>query len=200
MKKVCVVGSNLYELADTMMKVCAESGKNYKVVVPDKFSLLCELLYFSATNKSCTFDTQVVSVSSLVYMVLDELGIKVDTLSSSQQALVTKRAIQNCKDKLCFIKQNNSSAFYSEMSKTISQLKSSNVDLSKIDFESGKINDFKIIFEEYQKLCVGKTDNNDLLCLLQQNIKNSKVFELYTYNAEGKKVVPLRTQYKGDIF
>ncbi len=177
MKKVCVVGSNLYELADTMMKVCAESGKNYKVVVPDKFSMLCELLYFSATNKSCTFDTQVVSVSSLAYMVLDELGIKVDTLSSSQQALVTKRAIQNCKDKLCFIKQNNSSAFYSEMSKTISQLKSSNVDLSKIDFESGKINDFKIIFEEYQKLCVGKTDNNDLLCLLKQNIKNSKVYE-----------------------
>lgn len=177
MRKVCFVGSNLYELAQSMMKVCKQSGRQYKVVVPDKFSMLCELMYFSSTNTSCTFDTQVVSVSSLAYKVLDELGISIEVLSSQQQALLVKKAIQNCGDKLGYIKKVNSSGFYTEMSKTISQLKSSNVDLSKLQFEDGKINDFKMIFEEYQKLCVGKTDNNDLIDLLQKNLKNSTIFE-----------------------
>lgn len=48
-------------------------------------------------------------------------------------------------------------------------------------------------FEDVEKMCF-LNDKRVMVVL-----KNSKVFELYTYNAEGKKVVPLRTQYKGDI-
>ena len=48
-------------------------------------------------------------------------------------------------------------------------------------------------FEDVEKMCF-LNDKRVMVVL-----KNSKVFELYTYNADGKKVVPLRTQYKGNI-
>ena len=49
------------------------------------------------------------------------------------------------------------------------------------------------LFEDVEKICV-LNDKRVMVVL-----KNSKAFELYTYDADGKKRIPLRTLYKGDI-
>ena len=50
-------------------------------------------------------------------------------------------------------------------------------------------------FEDVEKIRIMNDEHKCVIVVL----KNSKEFELYTYDAEGKKVIPLQTKYKGDI-
>lgn len=179
MEKICVIGSNLYELSNTVISFAkSDIAFENKIVVPDKFSLLAEINYFQMTGTECSFDTQVISISSLAHWILNQIGIDAEVISSQQQALLVKKAIDNCQDKLKTIKSNNNSGFYMELSKTISQLKSSKVDLAISDETGiGKIDDFKIIIEEYEKLRQGRFDNNDLISILEENLKNCKALK-----------------------
>lgn len=178
MKNKIILGDNLYELAIEGIN-CIDTGssKENLIIVPDRFSLLAELLLFDVKKISCTFNTFVMPISKFCVAQLNKI-MPLDMVDSQKQKFLIRRAINLCKDKFkCFKKL--SPAFIDEISKTISQLKSCKVTSRDLVISSkileNKLHDFNLIFEKYDELLSGKLDNNEILNLFLSKIDNLRL-------------------------
>ena len=91
------------------------------VLVPDRYSLLCERLLLETLPSRALFNVRVENLTSFSMELLEKLGIKsAEILSSGETLLLTQKAIDNVKDNLTILKKNKI-AFAYEINKLISQ-------------------------------------------------------------------------------
>lgn len=180
-----ILGDNLYELSvEGISNIDPSSTKENLIIVPDRFSLLAELLLFDVKKISCTFNTFVMPISKFCISQLSKIT-NLDVVDSQKQKFLIRRAVNLCKKKFkCF--KNLSSSLIDEISKTISQLKSCRVKSGDFSFESSKtlenkLYDLNLIFEKYEELLAGKLDNNEILNLFLSKIEqmNLENFNFY---------------------
>ena len=153
---------------------------DHVVIVPDRFSLLCEKLLLEILPNKALFNVRVRNLTSYSIELLEKLGIKrSEVLSSGEVLLLTQKAIENVKDQLTVYKKSRI-AFSYEISKIISQLKSSGVSAEELNENAGgltgeKYHDLKLIYSEYQRLISGKLDANERLSLLNDSFSGKKL-------------------------
>lgn len=166
------------------------------ILVPDRFSLICEKLVLELMPNKALFNVRVASLTKFSGELLDKFGVKIkkeDLLSSGETLLLTQQAIENVKGDFKTFKKNKISFCY-EVSKLIAQFKSSSVTPDKLNVNARglaglKYHDLKLIYQEYQRLLGDKLDANERLNLLNDKftsgaLKNTKIyfagFEAYT--------------------
>lgn len=158
------------------------------VLVPDRFSLICEKMLLEIMPSKALFNVRVVSLTKFSLELLERFGIKIkkeNLLSSGETLLLTQKAIENVKNQFKTFKKNRISFCY-EVSKLISQFKSSRITPDKLNENAKglaglKYHDLKLIYEEYQRLLGDKLDANERLNLLNEKfqtnaLKNTKIY------------------------
>ena len=153
------------------------------ILVPDRFSLICEKLLLEIMSSKALFNVRVVSLTKFSMELLEKFEVKVkkgDILSNGESLLLTQRAIENVKEEFKTFKKNRISFCY-EVSKLISQFKSSRVTPDKLNENARglvglKYHDLKLIYQEYQRLLGDKLDANERLNLLNEKFK-SKILQ-----------------------
>ncbi len=150
------------------------------VIVPDRFSLLSEKLLLKALPKAL-FNVRVENLTSFSVGLLEKLGFKqTDILSSGEVLLLTQKAIENVKEELKSFKKNRI-AFAYEISKLLSQFKSSGIECENLIGEGRlaeeKYHDLRLIYQEYQRLLAGKLDANERLGLLIKNFDEKSLLK-----------------------
>lgn len=158
------------------------------VLVPDRFSLICEKLLLEIMPCKALFNVRVVSLTKYSTELLEKFGVKIkkeDLLSNGETLLLTQKAIENVKGEFKTFKKNRISFCY-EVSKLISQFKSSKVAPEKLNENAKglvglKYHDLKLIYEEYQRLLGNKLDANERLNLLNEKfqsgvLSNTKIY------------------------
>ena len=158
------------------------------VLVPDRFSLICEKLLLDILPNKALFNVRVVSLTKFSMELLDKFGVKIsksDLLSSGETLLLTEKAIENVKGQFKTFKKNRISFCY-EVSKLISQFKSSSITPESLNENAKglvglKYHDLKLIYAEYQRLLGDKLDANERLNLLNEKfqsgvLKNTKIY------------------------
>jgi len=160
------------------------------VLVPDRFSLICEKLLLEIMSSKALFNVRVVSLTKYSGELLEKFGVKIkkgDVLSSGETLLLTQRAIENVKKNFKTFKKNRISFCY-EVSKLIAQFKSSGVGPEQLNEKARgiaglKYHDLKLIYEEYQKLLNGKLDANERLNLLNEKFHSGALEKTRIYFA-----------------
>lgn len=158
------------------------------ILVPDRFSLICEKLLLDILSSKALFNVRVVSLTKFSVELLDKFGVRLskeELLSSGETLLLTQKAIENVKGQFKTFKKNRISFCY-EVSKLISQFKSSSVAPEQLNENAKglaglKYHDLKLIYQEYQRLLGDKLDANERLNLLNEKFKsgvleNTKVY------------------------
>lgn len=166
------------------------------ILVPDRFSLICEKLVLDILPNKALFNVRVASLTKFSSELLERFGVKIkkeDILTSGETLLLTQQAIENVKKDFKTFKKNKISFCY-EVSKLIAQFKSSKVTPEQLNDKAKglvglKYHDLKLIYQEYQALLGDKLDANERLNLLNEKfsakeLKNTKIyfagFDAYT--------------------
>lgn len=188
-KIVLTLASNFYDLTKSVIsQVNEKSDWENVIIVPDRFSLLAELEVFNQSNLKSVFNTNVMPISRLASSLLDQVEIKINSVSKEEESFLVRRAIQKTKDKFVCFSKNLSPSMCDEIAKTISQLKSCKISPEKILTEDlskslqDKLNDIKTIYTEYENILSDQVDSGKLLEIFGENIekieslKNTNLF------------------------
>ena len=156
------------------------SSENF-VVVPDRFSLIAEKMVFDELGISSTFNIQVVGISKLARIILEESNVLLDVLSQDECKLTLLKILKNCELK-SFKEKNFMLA--EEFLKIISQLKSNNIKssefLESVKDKNEKLMDIAKVFSLYEKEIENKDDASDILTKLVENL-NKKLNHNYFF-------------------
>ncbi len=178
-----------YEAVKSMLSKIDNSdiNKDHVVIVPDRFSLLSEKLLLQIFPQKSLFNVRVRTLTSFSVELLKRFNIEInpeDNLSGGEVLLLTRKAIMNVKDNLTTFKKTKI-AFCQEISKIISQLKSSGItsDMLAEDNEKAKYHDLKLIMEEYERLLGDKVDANTRMKLLNDNFTGHELKDTEVYFA-----------------
>ena len=154
------------------------------LIVPEQSNLAAEqkLLDFLWINS--LIDIEVLTLSRMALRILEEDGyLKQNNLTKAGKAMVIYDILNKQKDKLKFL--GNSDKNIDIVMNMITELKKHNVTeevLNNIDifniYTKLKVDDIKIIYEEYNKKLEDKfIDENDILTVISSKIQNSKLLK-----------------------
>ena len=151
-------------------------SKETFVVVPDRATLQIEEMLFDALNISSTFNINVVGIGNLASKYVPSTL----ALSEIESILYIKKAIENKKSELKYFQSTNVN-FCKEVYKVISQFSSSSIEPSDIQptdnsYANKKIQDLKIIFEEFKALTCDFDDPSEILDKFACKIKEEGLF------------------------
>ena len=150
------------------------------ILVPERFALDTEGMLLDSLNVKSTFKCEVLSINRLCML----LGASQD-LSKQEGILIIYRIILENDDRLKFFKLTDGRlGFAEEIYETIMQFKSclvlpSEVDTNNQGILKAKLDDIKIIYEEYEKYLAVHTmqDGTAKINALVEKIKYSEFFE-----------------------
>ena len=158
-------------------------SENHLVIVPDRYSLVTENMIFDVLNISSTFNINVRGISGFAEMILNEQNISGEFISKQQGLLLIRKAIADTVSEFKCFGKHISMGFVEEIYESISQLKSSEVSLEKLDesvnlADGGlkeKLNDLFLIYKRYEELLGDKFDSSRLLQVLDKIIEKSEI-------------------------
>ena len=141
----------------TLNKIKHSIDQLHYVVVPDRFSVTVEKQILKRLNRNCCFNIEVLPLSRLCNRYIKDENKKL--LTKNQSIMLIKKCILKHHDKLlCFKNSSKTDNFSESIFETIMQLKSCNItpdelttDNLEIKSLQLKLNDIKIIYEEYEK-------------------------------------------------
>ena len=86
-KLILTLASNLQDLKKSVIsKVSEKSDWENILIVPDRFSLLCELGIFEINQLDCIFNTKVLPVTRFASNLLERINIKFDRVSPDEES------------------------------------------------------------------------------------------------------------------
>ena len=113
MKIKLVEGATTFEAAKNTIKQINVSDFDYQnlIVVPDAFSMQAEELVFSCLDIKSAFNIQVVGISRLASMLLQDCGVFFDRISSLEEVFFVYQAVKTCEQNFVYFKLLNKSFF-----------------------------------------------------------------------------------------
>ena len=154
------------------------------LIVPEQSNLAAEQKLLDFLGINSLIDIEVLTLSRMALRILEEDGyLKQNNLTKAGKAMVIYDILNKQKDKLKFL--GNSDKNIDIVMNMITELKKHNVTeevLNNIDifniYTKLKVDDIKIIYEEYNKKLEDKfIDENDILTVISSKIQNSKLLK-----------------------
>ena len=164
------------------VKVNYDKYNKHYIIVPDKYTLICEKMLLNALNVDCSFKAEVLSLNRLCSKVLD---IKEVLDKQSGIVLIQKILFENNDKFKVFKNMYKKVGFAEKLYSTIMQIKSSNVtidDLSLCGSDeailNAKLDDLKIVYSVYENsVANGLYDGIYKLDQLVKLINNKQFFK-----------------------
>ncbi|MBQ8430976.1 MAG: hypothetical protein IJX26_03450, partial [Clostridia bacterium] len=152
------------------------------IIVPDKLSVTMEKTMFTKLNIEASFDIEVSTLTRLSQSILAETNVDFKPISKLGSVILIKKILNENKSNLKLFNSNYFSYSYSDvLFRTLTQFKSSKInsnDMLTEDINSpqlkSKIEDIRLILEEYESQKAGLVDSCDRLNLFAVNLHKSK--------------------------
>ena len=169
-----------------------DANENIVYIIPDKFALNAERIFFDTTNYKSTFNMEFMTLTRLSNKVIKELNYPCNLIDKQVGSMLVFKIIVQNKDKLkTFSKVYNKVGFVEMVYNTINQFRSSMVspqDLSqKQEFLFGalklKMQDLVFVYEKYLEILQNSYhDANSRMDLFTNLIKQSEYIKNTTFN------------------
>jgi len=178
-KKIIIDDINSLAFKNLLQQINVE--ENNIIIVPDKFSLNAELLFFEVNNLNVNFNTRVFSLTKLATEVLKQNLIDKKIVDKNQCILILSSIIKQNLTKFKYFKNiKDINAFTEDIFNSLSQLLSSNFNKSK-KLEGAlkdKFDDINLIFDLYVKRRQTEfIDSSYKYDLFLNEIKNSNLIK-----------------------
>lgn len=183
--------SSFYKVLDNIKQhIEKDKSANIILVVPDKFSLNAEQLFFDRLKISSIFNVWLTTLSRLENSVLTNIVNNFNVLNKTSGTMLISKIISQNKDKLyTYKKVSNNYSLAENMYNTINLLKSSGIkpadlknNIDKSNFGL-KLSDIYLIYNEYEKQlstdyldAISKFELFDKVAKNSNMINNSHIF------------------------
>lgn len=172
---------SFYQILDNVCACKNDFFVDNIILVPDKYTLNAEKLFFEYTKTTSSFNVEIMSLTRLVKKTTANLVKNSDMLSKNTAILLITKILLDNADKLGLIKNTLSPTLAEQFYETIMQFKSSGISPSEVATNSQNINfnlklkDIQFVYSEYQKnLSLGKIDSADLLDIFSASLKDNQ--------------------------
>ena len=160
-----------------MLKNIDDSESNI-IIVPDKFSLNAEQLFFEEKNISVNFNTRIFSLTKFASNILEEILLDKKIIDKSQSLLILSSIIKDNIDNFKYFKNiKDINSFTEDIFNSLSQLLSSDFEKEKEELPinlKNKFDDIKLILNLYkQNYSKNLVDSSFKFDLFLSEIKNS---------------------------
>lgn len=153
------------------------------IITPEQFSYTSERKLLDSTN-GAAINAEVLTFSRMAYRVINEIGNNLRNIETFGKSMLIYDIIDSKKKELKFLGKNMQNVEIAE--KTITELKKHNVTKEKLEkaiditedkYLKMKLEDIECIYKIYEeKIKERFLDENDVLTILADNIKNTKMF------------------------
>ncbi len=180
MQKIFVDKTNVYAFKK-MLKSINENENNI-IIVPDKFSLNSEQMFFEENNLSVSFSTQTYSLTKLASKILEKKLRTKKLIDKNISVMIISQIITEKKDEFLYFKNIRdfgkiSEDIYNFISQVLSSEISSFNDNIPIELKN-KISDINLVLNEYKKrIRTGLVDSSFKFELFLNEIKNSDLIK-----------------------
>ena len=151
------------------------STENVLIITPEQFSFTAEKKLMQVAKKNAVINAEVITLSRMAHRLVNE---KKQSLTKSGKAMLMYSVIEKNKQKLKFLGKSSENVDLSIQA--ITEFKKHKISLDLIneklenmedEYLKTKLNDMKIIYEEFEKQIEDKfLDDTDLLAYLENNI------------------------------
>lgn len=171
-----IIGDNFEDINNQVIKNIDISDLSMQnlVIVPDRFSLLCEKKIFEILKIKAYFNISVIGISDLANMVFENAGLEFEYINKQESKLIIRKALKNLQGKLkCFINNINSGLVDVIFNSIVSfksneilpeKIKENSLELSEVI--KNKLEDLSLIYTEYERLLAGRLDSTNILTQL----------------------------------
>ena len=177
-------GKSEYVFQEIKNRISKDISTKIYIVTPEQFSYTAEKRLLE-TLEGATTQVEVLSFERMAYRVIKETIKNGNTkIEKSGKAMIAYEIINKNQKKLNFLGKSQENI---EMILTqITEFKKHNITVEKLEkqvddtqdlYLKSKLNDMLIIYKEFENDINGFLDENDLLTLLAENIKKSKLFD-----------------------
>lgn len=156
------------------------------VIIPDRYSLLCEKLIFDVLKTDVVFNVEVMGLTRFANMIFRLAGIEVETVNKQECVLLVNVAMHNVKPKLtCFVGEINK-GICEEILHTITQFKANQITPFELEaslenkkgYVKQKLIDIFLIYQEYERLLGDRLDGASMIAKLTQCFGNADLQNL----------------------
>lgn len=160
------------------------SNEKIFLIVPEQSNLSAEQNLIKALNVNALMNCQVLTLSRMAFRILEEQAReKRQTLTKSGKAMVIYDILKKEEKNLKFLGKSDKNVDI--VINMITELKKHNItekSLEEIEIQDNylklKLEDIKLIYKKYnEKIKDDFVDENDILGLISEKIKDSKMFE-----------------------
>lgn len=160
------------------------SNEKIFLIVPEQSNLSAEQNLIKALNVNALMNCQVLTLSRMVFRILEEQAReKRQTLTKSGKAMIIYDILKKEEKNLRFLGKSDKNVDI--VINMITELKKHNItekSLEEIEIQDNylklKLEDIKLIYKKYnEKIKDNFVDENDILGLISEKIKDSKMFE-----------------------
>ena len=178
MNKINLIVAN--NLADANKAVISKINikdltKKNLVIVPDRFSLLCEKLIFETLGVDAYFNIEVMGVSGLARQVFENFNKKFEYVDKLESKIIIRKAFLNVQNKLCCFLDGVTPELIDLIFNAIVSFKTNKVSPQDVlaratenNFLSAKLKDLSCIFFEYERILAGRLDGSNVLTKLEE--------------------------------
>lgn len=174
---------SFYGVLDEVKPFLTDYNTDNLIIVPDKFSMNAEKMLFEYFGVDSLFNVHVVTLTRLVNKVLANVLSREQILSKDSIKLFITKILLDKGEHFVALKNNASPQICEQFYNTIMQLKSSGISPDELYSKhknlnlSLKLEDIKMVYDEYQKLVEGKLfDSADLLDVFVKEFAKSKYY------------------------
>lgn len=211
MKMSLFTNATILDATKDMLRSIDKSdfSQEHIVVVPDKYSLQAEKAILDLLGDSL-FNVRVLGLTKLANEILTEKGVKCEVVSEGESLLLTQKAIDEVAEDFKVFKRGDF-GFCQEMSKLISQLKSSCVESGELAIDAqglsgGKYHDIKLVYDKYNEFLGGRLDANGKLLLAGRFASDKSLKDKHYYfgffeafTAEGYKLLDRLVKFSQSV-
>ena len=169
-----------------LFKYIKENIKNPRkiyIITPEQFSFTAERKLLDVTGGAC-INAEVLTFSRMAHRVINEIGNRLGSIEPFGKSMLIYDILDEKKNKLTFLGKNMQNVEIIE--KTLTEFKKHNITEEKLKnavqnsddkYLKAKLEDMLIIYSEYEEKIKEKfLDEDDVLTILANNIKNTKMF------------------------
>lgn len=183
MRAKLLYNASLNVCADAVLDQVKQNRERYNkniIIVPEKYTLICEKQLLNVLNLACSFDCEVVSINRLCARVF---GIN-EVLDKQGGTMLIQKILQENSSDLSYFKNMYSKLGFAEnLYQTIMQFKASGISPDDISLSRDnkilehKLQDIKFVYQKYEQyISMGYTDGMYKLKELINSVKTHSFF------------------------
>ena len=173
------------------IKKIIKNGQKVYIITPEQFSFTAEKKLMETCGKKAVFNCEVITFERMAYRVMTEVGGIANTpITNCGKAMLLSNLIEKQKENLNFLGKTDKNL--DVIIRMITELKKNNITNSMLQekeqqldnhYVQLKLEDINVIYSQFEQAIIDQyLDDNDLLTIVKDKIKESTMFQdAYVY-------------------